>query len=135
MTDSTSAKATMAVVSRPMGQSATAEHDTSVEPFVGANSSLTPTHVARPVAKRSIRIGGTAYPLFLPSIRDPRLHVASVTISVHVLGQLGLDFRLSIPQILAAVLTTAIIDVVTTFRSRRATSSCAPTAAARSPTS
>jgi Na+-translocating ferredoxin:NAD+ oxidoreductase RnfD subunit len=120
MTDSTSAKATMAVVSRPMGQSATAEHDTSVEPFVGANSSLTPTDVARPVAKRSIRIGGTAYPLFLPSIRDPRLHVASVTISVHVLGQLGLDFRLSIPQILAAVLTTAIIDVVTTFRSRRA---------------
>ena len=48
------------------------------------------------------------------------MHVASVTITVHVLGQLGLNFRLSIPQILAAVLTTAIIDVVTKFRTSRA---------------
>jgi hypothetical protein len=35
-------------------------------------------------------LGGAAYPLVLPSIRDPALHVAAVIITVHVLGQVGL---------------------------------------------
>ena len=52
---------------------------------------------------RSLAIRGTSYPLILPTIRDPRLHVAAVIISIHVLGQLGLDFAVSIPQILAAM--------------------------------
>lgn len=58
-------------------------------------------------------------PLVLPSIRDPRLHVASVIISIHVLGQLGLGFRISIPQILAAILTCAVIEVGWTFAQTR----------------
>lgn len=103
-----------------MGEPAVAEHDTITAPLDGPESARADAEISRPATKRSIRVGGNSYPLFLPSIRDPRLHVASVTISIHVLGQLGLNFRLSIPQILAAVLTTAIIDVVTTFRSRRA---------------
>src|SRR4029078_3966690 len=66
---------------------------------------------------RTLTFGGTAYPLVRPSIRAPRLHVAAVIITIHVLGQVGLHFRVSIPQILAAILTTAVIEVALTFRS------------------
>jgi Na+-translocating ferredoxin:NAD+ oxidoreductase RnfD subunit len=69
---------------------------------------------------RTLTVGGGTYPLILPSIRDPRLHVAAVIITIHVLGQLGLNFWISIPQILAAILTCAIIEVVLTFRQSRA---------------
>jgi hypothetical protein len=69
---------------------------------------------------RSLTLGQTSYPLILPSVRDPRLHVAAVIISIHVLGQLGLQFQVSIPQILAAILTCAVIEVVLTFRQSRA---------------
>src|SRR6476659_5737812 len=68
---------------------------------------------------RTLTFGGTAYPLILPNIRDPRLHVAAVIITVHVLGQVGLHFRVSIPQILAAILATAATEVALTFRSTR----------------
>ncbi len=60
-----------------------------------------------------------SYPLVLPSIRDPRLHVAAVIITVHILGQVGLRFQVSVPQILAAILTCAILEVVLTFRQTR----------------
>jgi Na+-translocating ferredoxin:NAD+ oxidoreductase RnfD subunit len=69
---------------------------------------------------RTIAVGGTAYPLILPNVRDPRLHVAAVIITIHVLGQVALGFHVSIPQILAAILTCAIIEVALTFRQSRA---------------
>jgi Na+-translocating ferredoxin:NAD+ oxidoreductase RnfD subunit len=68
---------------------------------------------------RTLTVGGATYPLILPNIRDPRLHVAAVIITIHVLGQVGLHFRVSIPQILAAILTSAIIEIVLTFRQTR----------------
>ena len=40
-------------------------------------------------------------------------------ITIHVLGQVGLHFRVSVPQILAAILTTAAIEIVLTFRSTK----------------
>jgi len=80
---------------------------------------MTAAPAARPPS-RTLTIGGTAYPLFLPSIRDPRLHVASVLVTIQILGQIGLHFRLSVPQILASILTCAIIEVALTFRSSKA---------------
>ena len=68
---------------------------------------------------RTLTLGGTAYPLILPNIRDPRLHVASVIITIHVLGQVGLHFRVSIPQILAAIAACWVLEVALTFRSTR----------------
>ena len=62
---------------------------------------------------------GNAYPLILPSVRDPRLHVAAVILTVHLLGQVGLGFRLSVPQLLAAMLTCAVIEVALTFGQSR----------------
>jgi len=78
-----------------------------------------PAAPARSAPARSLTLRGTAYPLILPNIKDPRLHVAAVIITIHVLGQVGLHFRVSIPQILAAILTTAIIEIALTFRSTK----------------
>ena len=64
---------------------------------------------------RTLRLGATAYPMTLPSIRDARLHVAAVIVTIHVLGQVTLRFHVSVPQILAAVLTCAVLEVTLTF--------------------
>jgi hypothetical protein len=72
------------------------------------------------VTGRTLTLRGTSYPLVLPNARDPRLHVAAVIITIHVLGQLGLHFQVSVPQILAAILTCAILEVALTFRQSRA---------------
>lgn len=88
------------------------------EPVVAPEQSDGATPVARPPG-RALRVGGHSYPLVLPKIRDPRLHVAAVVITIHTLGQVGLHFQVSVPQILAAVLTTAIIGVAVSFRATR----------------
>jgi hypothetical protein len=72
------------------------------------------------MATRTITVRGATYPLILPSVRDPRLHVAAVILTVHALGQIGLGFRISVPQILAAILTCAILEVAITFRQAKA---------------
>ncbi len=71
------------------------------------------------VLPRTVRLGRHRYPVVLPSIRDPRLHLAAAIISIHVLGQTALGFRVSVVQILAAILTCAAIEVTWTFISTR----------------
>jgi hypothetical protein len=71
------------------------------------------------VADRTIALGGNKYPLILPNIRDPRLGIAAVVLSLHALGQLGLHWPLSVPQILASILTCAVLEVAITFYQRR----------------
>ena len=51
----------------------------------------------------TVRIRGTSYPVLLPTLRDPRLHLAAVIITLQVLGQVAFDFDLSIAQILVAL--------------------------------
>ena len=58
-----------------------------------------------------MRIFGRTYPFVAPNIRDPRLHLAAVIISIHFLGQIALGFRVSVPQILVAILVCAVIEV------------------------
>jgi Na+-translocating ferredoxin:NAD+ oxidoreductase RnfD subunit len=67
----------------------------------------------------TVRIRGTAYPLLLPTVRDPRLHLAAVIISLQVLGQTSFGFSLSIAQILVSVLTCAVLEIAITFRTQR----------------
>ncbi|HSC90622.1 MAG TPA: FG-GAP-like repeat-containing protein [Gaiellaceae bacterium] len=67
----------------------------------------------------TVRIRGASYPVLLPSVRDPRLHLAAVIISLQVLGQTSFDFSLSIAQILVSVLTCAVLEVAITFRQQR----------------
>ena len=51
----------------------------------------------------------------LPSLRDPRLHVAAVLLTLQVLGQTVLGFRLSITQILVCLATGALIEFFVVF--------------------
>ncbi len=67
----------------------------------------------------SLRFRGTSYPVLLPSLRDPRLHLAAVIVSLQVLGQVAFDFRLSIAQILISLLTCAVLEVGIAFRKQR----------------
>jgi hypothetical protein len=72
---------------------------------------------ARPT--RSISVGRRTYPLVLPNPRDVRLHVAAVVVSIHVLGQVALGFRVSVPQILTAIGTCFVIEVLVVFARER----------------
>src|SRR6476646_10976271 len=64
----------------------------------------------------TVRIRGTAYPLLLPTLRDPRLHLAAVITTLQVLGQVAFQFRLSIAQILVSLVTCAVLEVAITAR-------------------
>src|SRR5688572_4214120 len=66
----------------------------------------------------SLRIGGTHYPVLLPTLRDPRLHLAGVIVSLQVLGQIAFDFQLSIAQILVSLAVAAVLEVAIAFRSQ-----------------
>src|SRR6266568_3739760 len=59
---------------------------------------------------RKVTFRGREYRVFGPSIRDPRLHVAAVLITLQVLGQTVLDFRLSVAQILICLVSGALIE-------------------------
>ncbi len=74
------------------------------------------TPAAVPAGRPTLQIGGTPYPVLLPTLRDPRLHLAAVIISLQVLGQVAFDFRLSIAQILIAIGTCAVLEMGIAFR-------------------
>src|SRR5262245_39558607 len=59
------------------------------------------------------------YPVVLPSIRDARLHLAAVIISLQVLGQVAFDFDLSIAQILISIGTCALLELAIVFWQKR----------------
>jgi hypothetical protein len=65
--------------------------------------------------RRVARLFGRDYTVVLPSIRDPRMHVAAVLITLQVLGQTVLGFRLSVAQILICLLTGALIEFGVAF--------------------
>jgi len=67
----------------------------------------------------TLRIRGTAYPVLLPTLRDPRLHLASVIVSLQVLGQVAFGFSLSIAQILVSLGTCGLLEVAIAFRRQR----------------
>jgi hypothetical protein len=72
-------------------------------------------HPGRP----TLLIRGTPYPVLLPALRDARLHLAAVIVSLQVLGQVAFEFRLSIAQILVALLTCALLEVGIAFHRQK----------------
>jgi Na+-translocating ferredoxin:NAD+ oxidoreductase RnfD subunit len=66
-----------------------------------------------------ILIRGRPYPVLLPKLRDPRLHLAATITSLQVIGQVGFHFQLSIAQILLALGTCAVLEIAIAFRSQR----------------
>jgi Na+-translocating ferredoxin:NAD+ oxidoreductase RnfD subunit len=73
-------------------------------------------HAAPAPAGPSFTIRGRPYPLLLPKLSDPRLHLAAVIISLQVIGQIGFHFELSISQILLAIGTCAVLEVAIAMR-------------------
>ncbi len=65
---------------------------------------------------RALTIRGTSYPVVLPTLRDPRLHLAAVIITLQVLGQVAFEFRVSIAQILISLAVCALLEVGIAFR-------------------
>jgi len=65
--------------------------------------------------RRAVRLFGREYAVILPSLRDPRMHVAAVLVTLQVLGQTVLGFRLSVAQILICLLTGALIEFGVAF--------------------
>src|SRR5438045_9632345 len=64
----------------------------------------------------AVAIRGTSYPVVLPKLTDPRLHLAAVITTLQVLGQVAFHFRLSIAQILVSLFTCAVLEVAINLR-------------------
>ncbi len=75
------------------------------------------TAVLRTVPR--LRLRGRDVPVVLPSRRDPRLRLAAVLLTVQVLGQTVLDFKLSIAQILVSIGVCAAVEVAVTLWQRQ----------------
>ena len=72
--------------------------------------------VPAPSGGPTLTIRGRPYPVLLPKLADPRLHLAATITSLQVIGQVGFHFRLSIAQILVALVTSAILEVAIAAR-------------------
>jgi Na+-translocating ferredoxin:NAD+ oxidoreductase RnfD subunit len=68
-------------------------------------------HAATAPGGPSLTIRGRPYPILLPKIRDPRLHLAAVITSLQILGQFAFHFSVSISQILISLVTAAVLEV------------------------
>jgi Na+-translocating ferredoxin:NAD+ oxidoreductase RnfD subunit len=75
-------------------------------------------HAAPAPSGPTFVIRGRPYPVLLPKLSDPRLHLAAVIISLQVIGQVGFEFELSIAQILLAIGTAAVLEVAIAMRSQ-----------------
>jgi Na+-translocating ferredoxin:NAD+ oxidoreductase RnfD subunit len=73
-------------------------------------------HAAPAPSGPTFTIRGRPYPVLLPTLRDPRLHLAAVIISLQIIGQVGFHFELSIAQILLAIGTAAVLEVAIAMR-------------------
>ena len=68
---------------------------------------------------RTLQIRGNTYPVLLPKLSDPRLHLSTVFVFLHLLGQVEFSFRVSILQILTALLTCGVMEAAIAFWRKR----------------
>ena len=73
-------------------------------------------HAAPASGGLTLSIRGATYPVLLPKLSDPRLHLAATITSLQVIGQVGFHFQLSIAQILISLATCAVLEVGIAFR-------------------
>ena len=75
------------------------------------------TVVAPAPGRPSIRLLGRHVVVVLPSRHDPRFKVSAVVLTLHVLGQTVLDFKVSIAQIAVSIVVCAFAEAAVTYRS------------------
>ena len=73
-------------------------------------------HAAPASGGLTLSVRGTTYPVVLPKLSDPRLHLAATITSLQVIGQVGFHFQLSIAQILISLATCAVLEVAIAVR-------------------
>jgi Na+-translocating ferredoxin:NAD+ oxidoreductase RnfD subunit len=76
-------------------------------------------HAAPAPSGATLVIRGTPYPVLLPKLRDPRLHLAATITSLQVIGQVGFHFEVSIAQILLALGASAFLEIAIAMRFQR----------------
>lgn len=62
-----------------------------------------------------LHLRGRDIPVVLPSRRDPRLHLSAVLMTLQVMGQTVLEFKLSIAQILVTIAVAAAVEAGVTL--------------------
>src|SRR5665811_1502765 len=67
--------------------------------------------------ERNLNLSHIVRRISVPS--DPRAKLSLTIGSIHILGQLGLDFRVSVPQIFAAILAGVLVEEVWSYRRNR----------------
>ncbi|MDP9260776.1 MAG: RnfABCDGE type electron transport complex subunit D, partial [Actinomycetota bacterium] len=72
-------------------------------------------HAAPAAGGLTLSAWGRSYPVVLPKLSDPRLHLAAVIMTLQALGQVAFHFRVSIAQILLSLATCALLEVVITL--------------------
>ncbi len=70
----------------------------------------TPTAPAQPVGP-SLTLGGRRIPVILPKLTDPRFKLSAIVLTLSLLGQTVLNFKVSVAQILLSILLCAVIEV------------------------
>src|SRR5437868_11800116 len=79
-------------------------------------SSLVSAQAAPAPGGLTLSVRGAKYPVVLPKLSDPRLHLAATITSLQVIGQVGFHFQLSIAQILISLATGAVLEVAIAAR-------------------
>ena len=74
------------------------------------------TVATAPAPARAVAVGGRSIPVVGPSRRDPRMWLSAVIMTVHVLGQTVLGFKVSIAQILVTIALGALVEAAVTLR-------------------
>ena len=67
----------------------------------------------------ALTLRGRSFPILLPKLGDPRLHLAATITSLQVIGQVGFRFEVSIAQILLAVGAAAVLEVAIALVAQR----------------
>ena len=104
----------MAMPRRPRGPNvlaATTQPGTALPPFP-----TPPPSTPAPPSGPRLTLGGRTIPVVLPNRRDPRLKLSAVIVTLQVLGQTVLDFKVSIAQILITIATCAVVDMAVTLK-------------------
>ena len=81
---------------------------------------MSSARTARPASNSTGALAWHGIPVVLPRRGDPRLRLSAVIISLQVLGQAGLNFKVSIAQILISVGVCGLVELAITYRIQRA---------------
>jgi hypothetical protein len=81
----------------------------------GASRDTAPTKTDAPHRSPHVTVGHRAVPVVLPRLSDPRFKVSAVIMTLQLLGQTVLGFKVSIAQIAITIAVCALIDFLVTL--------------------